>query len=358
MTPVLETSHRVVPQAPALLLEDDTSKIAFVPSIHCLELQLPHLPRNDAELLSMLADSAPLMPADLVWTTPAIDDAGIVQIVVARRRWLAPFVAELERERGHKLEVRAETSGLRFLYNSPSRFRQMTITRAFWGFAFVAVLIALAIVLRREDEAASAPRFSYSNVAAIDPVFARPNIAATLAELSLGSMPELRFAAISGSRDGALMVELATPDPDTMRAQSAGPAMLPNFREVTQARGAEGMYTVTYLREGRDIAIPRGTVAPLQAADAIDAALQVERALHTRAAERVVQITLAPPTAPDDQTLEFDAVFAGPQNDVLLAANHIENGRFPMRFAEWSLVPDPAGVRLSATLIVPWTISP
>jgi hypothetical protein len=154
------------------------------------------------------------------------------------------------------------------------------------------------------------------------------------------------------------MVELATPDPDTMRAESAGRNMLPNFREVGQARGAQGMYTVTYLREGKSIAMPKGTASPLRAADAIEAASQADRALHTLAAEHVVQISLAPPTTPDDHTLEFDVVFAGPQNEVLLTANQIENGPYPMRFAEWSLVPDPAGVRLSATLIVPWTTLP
>lgn len=342
----------------ALSQIDECSGLAIVPAENSLTIDLSEMPRSKRQLRRLIGQVAPLLPEDLAWTPPMIDSEGRVTTIVARRRWLDEYVGNLERHRGRYLNACSEVGGYRFGYRTPEAIRQAFTTHAVWGVSLALILIGSVTIARDGAHGPSDEGIEQALPGIVEPAFTRPTLAATVMALPPDLTGDLMVAAIGRERHGAIVVELLTPDPDALRDAIAERGALSNFRETGQTRDAGGGYLVRYERAAPGIGSATRTALPIKAVDAADARTQAQRALATYAAARVVEMSLSPPAPRADGVVELDVGFVGPQSDVLALADQIESGTMPMRIAEWTMSPVPAGVRLMAVIVVPWTAQP
>ena len=330
--------------------------VLVVPTAQCLTLKLPDITHSRRELAAQIAQRVPLRPAELAWTEPVTDDAGNAQIIMARRSWLDQFVNDAERSGPLVQSVRAEQNGAPFGYHTPAQRRRAAIT---WSCCAVAICAVLVAGLRSftADDQTNRANPTVRTISA-RPVFEGQSLAA-----DLSSMPRLDGANIALSRverlrDGSLIVEIASAEPDRTRANVASYNLLPGFAEADQLRATDGRYAVRYRREPAGAGLQGSDAQILLARDRNSAESRVRALLTEYAEKRVLQINLAAPQQVRDGMLAFPLELAGPQSDVLNVAAWTESAPPPMRFAEWSLVPAEEGVRLSGLLYVPWAEAP
>lgn len=325
----------------------------LVPAENSLRIDLPALPRSRAHLREMIARQAPLLPDELAWTAPTRDADGAHWIVVAQKRWLDQEIGRAERERGQPVEARSAIDGRAFDYRTPWSTREYRRTLIAW---LVALSVLFAVAITRSDEPIPASVQSEAPAEPIDPVFARPTLAATLLALTPLLTPDVAIASIARERQGTTIVELLTPDPDALRSDAALRDRIAPFRETGQTRDAGGGYRVRFERGEMRGAATSGTVPPIPAEDARAALAQAQQVLATQAAAHVIQMSQTPTTSGTGGAVEFGATFVGPQKDVLAFADRIESGALPIRFAEWTLTGEGAGVRLSTLVVVAWSV--
>lgn len=350
---------------------DIVSDAARVPSSNSFEIILPYLPTGRRDLLRMLTDHAPVLPGQLVWTSPIAKSEHGAKITVVRREWLDGFVGDLERERGRMLQARTARDRLLFRYVSPASRRARSITLGAWIASLMVAAIATLVSLDRSEQASSLPTVQESTISE-NSIFPQIGILAAIAAQPFEQLPEGTIAGISGKRDGSLLVDLNTPDPDALRDLIAERGLLPGYREFGQARRRDSGYLATYGLAGpsmAQLATPIVERVPiLRARDAAQAIAQVERALIAYTTKQGLQLGVIAPAPDSEAALEFDIELAGPQEKVLAAVYAIERGSPPMRFTEWELTPDHSGdgtgdratgnganVRLAAKLTIPWT---
>lgn len=350
------------------LLPDPPGSVAgaaLVPTSQCFEIALPNAPTGRRDLLAMLADHAPVLPEHLAWTDPIAGPAQGAKIIVVRREWLDEFVGDLERTQGCIMEARTEHDHLPFRYHSPASRRARSVTLGTWIVSLIVAGIAILAMPGRKEQA-DPPSAADESYVLQDTEFAGTDIVTALTKQPFANLPKGLVAGISGKRDGSLLVELNTLDPDALRDLVDNSGLLPGFRETGQARSRDGAYLAAYTLEktgaARPAASPPIRVPVLRASNAAEAIAKAEQTLIAHTAKQGLQLGVIAPPPNGEATLEFDIELAGPQEKVLAAIDAVERGSPPMRFGEWELTPDRAGdraggradVRLAATLIVPW----
>lgn len=322
-----------------------------VPADSLLTIALPELPKGNRALERLLEARSPLPMREIAWTAPYRDGDGQVRVALARRAYLDREAGALPYARQQRLVIRT-AAGQRLFYTAPAARRRMRTTFAVVA-ACACISLAGLIATRAESNAQPLSVTHGSNPFAS--VFAGPGVLMSLAAASQGVPPDATLSAIAsdGSADTAFLIaDYAVDDPDTLRA-AVGDAM----RELGQTRLAEGGYVVSLAIPAAISAQSVARVPILAAEDLADARLRAEQQLRARATSEVLQIAMTEQPS-ESGSLSIGLRTVGAQANVLAFIGAVEGGRPAMRFADWRLERDPAGMALSGTLLIPVNIQP
>lgn len=322
-----------------------------VPAAATFDLRLPELPRTRRRLRQVVAEIAPVVPGQLVWTRPRQLGPGQPAVTVVRRTWLDERVGLLEGATDLVLEPVAEHNLSPFLYRSPAARHRMTITLAILALPLVALALLRFAPVWREGKTAAVHSAPAGPVAE---VFASPSLAATVTALAARLPRNTAFAAMGRDRSGVTTVEADTPDPDLLRTALGGRDLAPGLSDSGRARLMGKVFRLTF---GGLLSLPSSSAAesapPLAAPTAEAAGLAAADHLRALAKGAALELKVRRgEVAPGRVTLGL--AVTGPQATVLSFADRLESSQPVMRFSEWRLVPDAAGVRLSGTVVVPW----
>ena len=328
--------------------------VFVVPAEAQLTLALPDLSEGHRGLARVLAALSPLPLREVAWTHPFMDEQGQACVILVRRSYLDRETGALAPARQHRLVVRT-AAGQRLIYAPPAVRKRLRVTLAIVAACALVSLTALIATGGRSDVR---PALQAKVASAFGPVFARPGMLRSLAAASQGAVPGAALTAIAsgGLADTpSLVAEYAVADPDLLRA-----AMGSETRELGQSRLAEGGYLVSLAipaaTTGRS-AQPVARAEVLSASDGPTALRLAEGRLRGLARAEVLQIALTQQSG-KPESLSIGLRTIGPQANVLRFVDAVEGGSPAMRFAEWRLARDPAGVALSGTLLVPVNRTP
>ena len=323
--------------------------IAVVAATATFDLCMSGVPTGWRHLRRAVAEAAPVVPDQLAWTRPRQLGAGQPAVTAVRRAWLDERLGLLERAAGGVLQPVAEADLAPFLYRSPAARRRLSVTLAIAALPLLQLALLVAVPYWRESGGVgSAPGMPAESL------FARPGLAASVTALAAQLPPGATFAALGRDRSGAIRVELDTPDPERLRRGLVSRAFMPGLADSGSARLVGKAFRLTF---GGVLELPAppdaGSASPLPAASAAAAATAATARLRALAGNAPLVVEVLPGTAGPGQIAASVSV-SGQQAAVLAYADRLESSRPVMRFGEWRLVPDAAGVRLSGTVIVPW----
>ena len=323
-----------------------------IPTTATFELVLPEVPRGRRQLRHCIGQLAPVVQDQLAWTEPRPGESGEPVVTAVRRSWLEEWIGRIEAKTGLVLRPVAERDLAPFLYRPPLERHRLVVTILVIASSVGVAGGTLGIAGRQERHEAAAPPVT---PAAQSAFFERPGFSATLAPAAVALPPHCAFAAIVHDRSGSTSLELDTADPELLRAALAGRELAPGFVETGQVRLLGTAFRVAFRRAALPWAPATGlrTATPLAAPSLGRAHNTAAQHVSEQARAAALDLRLAPAPAQPD-TLMFAFVLTGPQAAVLTFADHLESEPPVMRLIDWRLVPDPAGVRLSGTMAVPW----
>ena len=329
----------------------ERSTLVAAPDAQLL-LALPELPQGRRAFRRVLAARSPLPLREVAWTRPFINEMGQARVVLVRRAYLDREAGALSYA-GQQRLVAQTADGRRLLYTAPAARRRLQTTLAIVALCAV-VSIAVLISGRAEPKANVPPSSVGRTVDPFQPVFARAGVLRSLAAAAQ-DVPDgatLTAVATGDAQDTVpIVAEYAVDDPDALRH-----AVGPSIRELGQSRQAQGGYVVSLGLPAVHASQTMDTVPILRALDTQEARSRVDERLRSLASGEVLQIALTEQHH-DRQSLSIGLRTVGPQANVLSFVGAIEGGRPAMRFADWRVERDPAGVAFSGTLLVPVNLS-
>ncbi len=321
-----------------------------VPDWAALQVALPARTRKRRELREMLRDAAPVLPEELVWTSPRSLDDGKAGVSVVRRLWLDDHCVEVETEMPMALHVIVEPTGDPLRYRSPAVRLRNRLTATIVSGSLLVSAIALALTARGTPPSEQLLGFTGLG--------ATPSVSATLLKLGFSAPAGTRLVAISADPSGSVALELDAPDPNIVHRVMAGQRSLGRWTQTRQVRRADASYRVTY--RASPVGTVRGhhLVLPLAARSPGEAITLATSILSEHARAGRVELQLTRGSASASNPLVFGVSLAGPQASVLALADRIQSGTPAIRIDNWRLQPDPTGVRLTGALVVPWMLEP
>lgn len=319
-----------------------------IPEEMTLPLHLPQMPRSPSEARRMLRDAAPLPLDALAWTRPRPGVDGGAVITVVRRAWLEPRIAKLDAVSCSVKRLLVEPEGEPLVYRLPSVRRRNAITASIIAGSVAVSAVALSLVAsNRQTDIASTQSLSGA-----DREFGV--VAQTLSAIATALPSDAQIVEIEKRADGTNALRLTVADPDALRDSLAFTHAPGGWRETARVSQPNDGYSVTYRAEPGTTLTAKRALPVLSARTPRDAARMAISGLRAAADRQRIQLNVGQVADSGASLLSFGVSAAGSQAAVLAFADRIESGPPPARLTAWTIRADPLGVRLSATVLVPW----